>query len=195
MPRVHEMKSQGRAEGGTMRCVSCPTPIVKGEEYYQWSIKATRGGTTYRQHKAHGYPKQSQLTNSKLSEAYAAIETAQTDLAAASTKQEIEDVLQACADGIDGVRDEYQNSLDNMPDGLQTGTTGQEIQEKIDALEEFSSNLTSVDLDDDEYEEAAKEAGRTVDESTGEIDTSDLEPDNLEDNRSRADDALNEFSL
>lgn len=197
MPRVHSMTSQGRAKGGSMKCVGCAHPIVKGETYFQWSIKAQRGGTTYRQHTSHGHPKQSQLTNSKLSGAYAAIESAEASIAAASGKDDLVEALESCASEIEQVRDEYQESLDNMPDGLQQGTTGQEIQEKIDALESFADSLNSAagDLDDDEYEEALKEAGLVADKESGEYDLSDLEPDNLEDNRSKADEALQEFSL
>ena len=143
MPRVTKHMSQGRA-AGTVRCARCPEPIVKGQEYYQWAIKAQRGGTVYRQHTSHGPVRQSQLTHSKMSGAYAAIEAAEDSIAAAGSVDELEEALNDCISEIESVRDEYQESLDNMPEGLQQGDTGQQIQEKIDELESFIGELESA---------------------------------------------------
>ena len=43
--------------------------------------------------------------------------------------------------------DECQESLDNMPEGLQEGDTGQMLQERIEACESAQSELESMDLD------------------------------------------------
>lgn len=38
---------------------------------------------------------------------------------------------------LEEVRDEEQESFDNLPEGLQEGEKGERMQENIDALEEF----------------------------------------------------------
>jgi hypothetical protein len=43
--------------------------------------------------------------------------------------------------------EECQDSLDNMPEGLQESPTGQLLQERIDACESAQSELESMDLD------------------------------------------------
>lgn len=72
MPRVSHHKSQGRS-AEPMPCQRCSNPIVKGEEYYQWSIKQQRGGIVRRQHVTHGSPRPSQLTVSQLSQGSTAV--------------------------------------------------------------------------------------------------------------------------
>jgi vacuolar-type H+-ATPase subunit E/Vma4 len=162
---------------------------VKGEEYYQWSIKSQRGGTTYRQHVRHGSVRQSQLTHSKMSGAYAAVEAAEDEIASAGNVYDMKAALETCAEEIGNVRDEYQESLDNMPENLQQGDTGQQIQEKIDALESFADELTSVDL-----EEFGEEEPGIDNEAAHAKWTEDAE-DHLEQQRSAALDALGNLSV
>lgn len=45
---------------------------------------------------------------------------------------------------LEEVRDEEQESFDNLPEGLQEGERGEQMQENIDALEEFLDNLVSA---------------------------------------------------
>jgi len=47
---------------------------------------------------------------------------------------------------IEELKDETQNSLDNMPSQLQDADSGQLLQERIDALESWVSDLQSIDL-------------------------------------------------
>jgi len=152
MPRVTEHVSQGRAQG-KVRCCRCPEPIVKGEKYYKWAIKSQRGGTVYQQHTSHGHVKQSQLTHSKMSGAYAAIEGAEESLASASDPEEVREALSCAKDEIEAVRDEYQESLDNMPENLQQGDTGQQIQERIDELESFADVLDSAHSEIEDFDD------------------------------------------
>lgn len=46
---------------------------------------------------------------------------------------------------LEEVRDEEQESFDNLPEGLQEGEKGERMQENIDALEEFLDNLEETD--------------------------------------------------
>lgn len=41
--------------------------------------------------------------------------------------------------------EEEQESFDNLPEGLQEGERGEQMQENIDALEEFLDNLEETD--------------------------------------------------
>lgn len=153
MPRVNTKTKNKGGKTGTYSCGACQEPIVAGEQYYEWSF---RYGGTHRQHTTHGPIKQSQLTRSKMSEAYAAIESAEEYVASAESKDDIESALQDCASEIDSVKGEYEESLENMGEGLSQGSTGQEIQEKVEALEAFKDELESFspeDFDQDEPEE------------------------------------------
>lgn len=143
MPRVSTHKCQGRS-AKAMRCCKCSDGIIKGDEYYQWAIKSQRGGTVYRQHAKHGSVRQSQLTHSKMSGAYAAIEGVEDAMRTAETCEDVAEALRGASSDIESVRDEYQESLDNMPEQLQQGDTGQQIQEKIDGLDEFAQNLNDA---------------------------------------------------
>ena len=58
-----------------------------------------------------------------------------------------EDTAQSIADELDTIKDNYQDSLDNMPEGLQEGDTGQLIQERIDNLDSAISDLEAIDYD------------------------------------------------
>lgn len=164
MPRVNSAKKSSR--GKDIRCEACGKSITAGQEYYFWEF---RYGGKHNQHKACGMPKASQLTQSKLSAAYSAIESAEKQLndftvndadgkfdldTAKSAPADIANILNECASEIESVRDEYQESLDNMPDGTQDGAVGSEIQEKIENLESFVSDLQDAanDIENEEFE-------------------------------------------
>lgn len=78
-----------------------------------------------------------------------------------------EDTAQQIADELTSIQDMCQDSLDNMPEGLQEGDTGQLLQERIDTLGDVISELESIDYDtikeeaqsdfDSEYEEGTPE--------------------------------------
>ena len=78
-----------------------------------------------------------------------------------------EDTAQEIADELSNIQDECQDSLDNMPEGLQEGDTGQLLQERIDTLGDVISELESISYEsikeeaesdfDSEYEEGTPE--------------------------------------
>lgn len=175
MPRV-ATKTKSKA-GKPYDCSRCAEPIKAGDKYYEWSFY--RSSPT-RQHESHGYPKPSQLTQSKLSGAYAAIEDAEETISTADNAADMAQALTTAAEEVCTVKDEYQESLDNMGDNLAQGSTGQEIQEKIDALEEFEGTLNDA--------ASEIESGETPEEGTS-------AEDHLEALRQQASDALGEFSL
>ena len=58
-----------------------------------------------------------------------------------------EDTAQSIADELDTIKDNCQDSLDNMPEGLQEGDTGQLLQERIDQLDDVISELEDIDYE------------------------------------------------
>lgn len=89
-----------------------------------------------------------------------------------------EDTAQRIADELDSIKDQCQDSLDNMPEGLQEGNTGELLQERIDCLDDVISELENIDYDsikeeaqndfDSEFEEGTPEYQNELD---GEIET------------------------
>lgn len=84
-----------------------------------------------------------------------------------------EDTAQSIADELSNIRDETQDSLDNMPEGLQEGDTGQLLQERIDNLDSAISDLEAIDyenikegeLGDSDYDSLTDEAKEEMDEA------------------------------
>lgn len=152
MPKVHTQKAaKGYPADG----------IKRGDTYYSWEFRY--GGV----HRSKTYPRPSQLTQSKMSGAYAAREAMEDDVNAATEPSDIENALNECAGAIRDVASEYEDSLSNMPDSLQQSSTGEDIQAKIDALEEYAQALEdaagevgSLDLSD--YEASPENDGRDI---------------------------------
>lgn len=108
--------------------------ISKGDEYYYWAIKLQRGGLVRR---SKTYPKRSQLTMSDfLGPAY--------DLDDAIADCTSPDDLRALADDVRTLGGEQQDKLDNMPEGLQQGSTGEMIQERVDNCESWADEIEAA---------------------------------------------------
>jgi len=68
-----------------------------------------------------------------------------------TTWNDIEDMRQDLVDEIEGMRDECEDSLQNMPDHLQeTSEAGEMLQERIDAMDNWSSELDCIDIEPEE---------------------------------------------
>lgn len=181
MPRVNTATKS--SQGKEISCDTCHKPIVKGEKYFHWKF---RFGGKHTQHEACGRPRQSQLTQSKMSQAYAAIESVEDILATCPDACDVAEALRSAASEIESCKDEYQGSFDNMPENFQSGSTGEELQEKISALEEFQSELESAadecdDIDNEDAEDADEGDEDSDDASTRAVD--------------RANNAIGSFSL
>lgn len=59
----------------------------------------------------------------------------------------MEGVNEDIASALEDIRDEMQDRLDNMPEGLQDGDVGQLLQERIDSLDSAIDDLNSIDID------------------------------------------------
>ena len=115
--------------------------IKKGDSYWYWEFAF---GPTY---KSKTRPKPSQLTRSEFLSTYLSIgETLDAALQAAACSDDIQHVIDDAKSSIDELRDDTQGKLDNMPQQLQDADTGQLLQERIDQLDQWLSDLDSVDL-------------------------------------------------
>jgi hypothetical protein len=133
MPRLHYVKKARK-----------DNPAVKaGEPYYWW--KHAWSAKQYSKTR----PRPSQLTQSEfLSEYLSMGEDFEEAVNAAVSIGELRDARQELLDRIEELRDETQGRLDNMPEPLQEADTGQMMQERIDGLEGWQSDLEAVDLDE-----------------------------------------------
>lgn len=203
MPRV-KSKTKNKA-GKPYPCDRCDKKIRAKEPYYEWSF---RHGGTHRQHLSHGYPRQSQLTESKMSSAYAAIEAAEDAIGDAEDVDAIRTALEDCGNEIETVAQDYQDGIDNMPESLQQGGTAQESADKIESLNSFKDELESTasgleDFDEDEPEEPKEEAANTPEQFAREHEEWEAEHaewqnkfnDHLEEQKTSATDALGNFEL
>lgn len=123
--------------------------IVKGDTYYRWQFNFSKVV-----HRSKTRPSRSQLTQSSfLSQLYDLEDNLLLD------RDDLEGSVQILVSEIEQLRDECQDSLDNMPEHLQeTSDSGITLQERIDALEDWISQLESVDLEvDEELTEEEKE--------------------------------------
>lgn len=68
---------------------------------------------------------------------------------------------------LESIRDDLQDRLDNMPEGLQQGDTGCLLQDRIDSLDSAISELEDIDFDDEERDE--DDLREAIDEALGYI--------------------------
>jgi hypothetical protein len=126
-------------------------PVAKkGEPYYWWAFRF--GGKHYRKTP----PRRSQLTQSAFLSSLYELE----DDMAAATPTNVSDLQMAIEDWIltlETMRDDCQGSLDNMPEGLQQGDTGQRLQDRIDSCDSWISEMECADTDYDKDSETETE--------------------------------------
>lgn len=116
-------------------------PVAKkGESYYWWQFR--NGGKRFSKNR----PPRSALTQSPyLAQAYD-LEDAFSDFSWGGDLEALQGEVQELADL-------SQDSLDNMPDALQDGPTGELLQERIDACEEAVSEIENLICEKPEVED------------------------------------------
>jgi len=140
--------------------------IKKGESYYWW--KPRYGGIR----RSKTYPSRQELTQSEflcrvydIEDELSVIRTQIETNIEGKNKEEIEelirDALEMIIIEIGELRDECEDKLYNMPEQLQdTSEAGILLQERIDALEDWISELENIDIsieDDDNIQERVEE--------------------------------------
>lgn len=61
-----------------------------------------------------------------------------------------EDGVQSIIEELETIRDDLQDRLDNMPEGLQQGDSGALLQDRIDSLDSAIVDLESIETDDED---------------------------------------------
>jgi uncharacterized phage infection (PIP) family protein YhgE len=193
MPRLHSV-AKARTDQGN--CLRCSKPIKAGDAYYWFKNRLGRMSIRKVFCKAHP-PKASDMTTSdKLSRLYAAQETLEEAIAAASCTSDLVQALNEAAEQAREVGDGYRDSVSNMPENLQSSSTAQEMEEKADQCEGWADELesTASDIESDEWEAEAKDEVESDSESKDEDDSEptneegDTEAEHLEKQRGLAED-------
>jgi len=158
MPRVHTLKA---------RKAYPDIGVEKGDTYYKWSTRMTVG-KSYRStiHRSKTMPTRSQLTSSAF---YSAIYGAFDDTSLSSS-----DDIRSLAEQVREIGQEEQSKLDNMPEGLQQGATGEMLQERIDACESSADELDSLADEMDQAETDHEEEELDEGEEREDFDTSEF---------------------
>lgn len=137
-------------------------PVCKaGESYFWWKPMVGGRGGAKRYSKER--PTRAQLTQSEfLGQAY---DLADAGIPGACNAEDLREIASQIRD----LGQEQQDKLDNMPDSLQQGDTGQMIQERIDGCDEWATEVDSQaddlpdepedndDPDEDDPERTARE--------------------------------------
>ena len=132
MPRVHFVQKARK-----------DNPAVKaGESYYWWKFRY--GGKRYSATR----PRQSQLTQSPY---FGTVYSLMEEIEDTSVMDEgdLESLRDSIQSQIEDLGQEAQDSLDNMPDSLQYSPTGELLQERVDACETASDEISSIDIEFD----------------------------------------------
>jgi hypothetical protein len=154
------IKTVTKAQKDQGTCEACGKELPAGSGY-KWT-KANRYSPKRKRCLDCPTWSQSELSTSKLATALAGQETAYAALDAldatdymddsgfdhASVVGSLEGILADAATAAEECREDYEEGLSNMPEGLQAGPTGELIQERMDALEEWSNELQGFSPDD-----------------------------------------------
>ena len=62
--------------------------------------------------------------------------------------EELENLRQEISEQLEAVKDEEAEALGNLPESLQDGERGQQMQEYIEAMENVLDDLDIIDVDD-----------------------------------------------
>lgn len=172
MPRVTVVKSANKPAG---KCGRCGVEIKKGDSYKWWKFRY--GGKRIRCAAPACHPKPSDLTQSAF---LGTLYDIQETLSEGIGTDDLGEMAGALRDAAEQFRDlggECQGSLENMPEGLQQGDTGQLLQDRSDRCEEIADELESAadeidtkaqELEDEQAFEDFKEG---FDREEGESDT------------------------
>lgn len=151
-----QLKTVNRSRQDQGNCKNCGKPLPAGSAYRYYK-PGFRSKLKIRVcMKPECTPRRSQLDQSKLSDAYAAIETAEDAIADAETVESVQGAVDDCASAIRDVSGEYEETISNTP------MLEDQLREKIDMLDSFADELESLSLDEEPEEpEAPPEPNRS----------------------------------
>lgn len=123
--------------------------VVKaGESYWWWSFRF--GG----KHLSKDRPRPSQLTQSEFMSQILAIgeEIEDYSLEDFVIVSDLEGIRDDWCERIRGLGEEQSDKKENMPEGLQEGSTGELLEGRYDACETMADELEAIDIDGDNYD-------------------------------------------
>jgi hypothetical protein len=139
--------------------------IKAGDAYYWWKFRY--GGI----HRSLTPPKPSQLTQSAFISTMLDLQDRTSTLASGlrdgtTTCGDAESELSDIASEVRSAGEECQSSLDNMPEGLQQGSTGQLLEARVEAADTIADELEGIQVPDEEEEDPndKEEDGESVDD-------------------------------
>jgi DNA-directed RNA polymerase subunit RPC12/RpoP len=154
MPRV-ETKTKNRA-GSEYHCGRCGKKIEPGQKYRVWEFRY--GGKHIRCDGPNCAPRESELTQGRMSEIYAITEGVAAACQAFRESKDIDNFLgemESKRDDADNLRDEIDSAYEEMGPGLQQSENGQNAEARRDALDTFRDELDSaIDEARSKWEEA-----------------------------------------
>jgi len=111
--------------------------VRKGETYYSWSFRF--GG----QYISQTFPRRSQLTQSDFwSTLYEAFEG--FEMGEYNTIEKLVSAIEMLESAADDATSMCEDSMSNIPDSLQEGPVYIKLQERVDALEQFVTDISSI---------------------------------------------------
>ena len=69
---------------------------------------------------------------------------------------DVVDILEEAVSRLSDIRDEEQDALDSMPDGLQESATAMAMQEALDTLDGFEDSITTIQTRIEQYAKPKK---------------------------------------
>lgn len=141
-------------------CQKCGAAIEIGDSYKHVSPRAGSFARGRKLIRCSACPtwKRSELTSSKLADAYAAQEQFDDDESRGSftSLDEFLGLVEELADQIEGCADGYEESADNIESGFgHEVPMSEELREKADQVREWAENVRSACSDFDEFDEDA----------------------------------------
>lgn len=116
------------------------TEIKAGDSYYWWKFRY--GGKRF----SKTPPKRSQLTQSSF---YSTIYDIEDDVIGGATADDsLPGVRDDVVSQLEDLKSECESNLENIPDNLKEASSGQLLQERIDALESAIDEFGGLDMDD-----------------------------------------------
>lgn len=134
--------------------------IKKGETYFTWAFFRQRA------QKSKTYPTRSQLTQDEAKQkAYDAFDG--FSLTAEMSAEDVSGAIQSIADELNEAASLFEEKFENIPEGLQQGDVGQNIEANKEACESSASELETIvsdvlDQDNEDYWETEEEGAKVT---------------------------------
>ena len=122
------------------------TDIKAGDSYYWWKFRF--GGKRY----SKTAPRRSQLTQSNFLGQLYDLQDRIGDMVCDSVG-DFDDFRDGVLADIEDLKSECENNLENMPEQLRESSSGEILQERIDALESWYSEIENIQVEESEDED------------------------------------------